>query len=82
MTAATDLIKLLFAYYNIAYQLLDAFYKHTFDSPLPKLPTLSAKFLIYCDNRGLLKRLKSYSSSLIFRTLVLKPEWDLTQRTF
>lgn len=46
MTAATDLIKLLFVYYNDTYQLPDAFYKHSFDSPLPKLPTLAAKIII------------------------------------
>ena len=82
MTAATDLIKLLFAYYIEVYPLPDALYEHSFDSQPPKLPTLAAKFIIYCDNKGLLKQLKSYSSPLIFRTSVLKPEWDLTQRAF
>lgn len=66
MTAATNLIKLLFAYFTDAYPLPDAVYEYTFDSPPPNLPRLSAKFVIYCNIKGPLTRLESYLTPLIF----------------
>lgn len=83
ITAATELIAMLFAYITNVYPHLDAVYEYTFQSPPPVLPILSAKFVvIHCDNKRLLTRLVTHSNPLIFQTSVLKSKWDLTQHLY